>query len=61
MTTCTWAFPRASEPQAKVVCAKAISSAQRLNRTGHSCATCSPWVIEFVATNPIGAPWASLT
>ena len=55
MTTCTCAFPRASEPHAKVRCAKAISSLQRPNRTGHSCATCSPCVMELVATKPIRA------
>ena len=50
MTTWTCALPRASDPQAKVRWAKAISSLQRLNSTGQSCATCSPWVIELVAT-----------
>ena len=41
-TTCTCALPRASDPQAKVRCAKAISNLQRSNRIGQSCPTCSP-------------------
>ena len=55
MTTCTWALPRASEPQAKVRWAKAISSLQRSKSSGQSCATCSPCVIELVATKPMRA------
>ena len=42
-------------PQAKVRWAKAISSLQRSNRTGQSCPTCSPWVMELVETKPIRA------
>ncbi len=49
-------LPLASDPQAKVRCAKAISSLQRPNRIGHSRATCSLCVIELVATKPILAP-----
>ena len=39
-----------SLPQEKVRWAKAISSWQRSNRISQSWTTCSPWVMEFVAT-----------
>ena len=52
--------PRPTRPQALLVLphlrvqnANAISSPQRSNRSGHSCATCSPCVIELVATKPM--------